>query len=131
MQIKVADKMQRGVYSARPEMSLRELITELVRREIRGCPVEDGQGRLVGVVSLSDAAVALGFPPEGNPDPTVGDVMAREVIGLEQTAPLQAAIDLFLKHRVHRLIITYQGRVVGILTPFDLIPTEEKKTVWL
>lgn len=127
----VSDVMHRVVYCARPEMTVRELIKELVSRRIRGCPVLDDQEHLVGEISLSDVAVGLGFPPEGLTEPTVSDLMVRNVLGLEQTAPLSAALVLFHKHRVHRLVITYQGRVVGILTPFDLLPGKERSSVLL
>ncbi|MEW6283429.1 MAG: CBS domain-containing protein [Candidatus Eremiobacterota bacterium] len=128
---KVYELMHRNVYCARPEMTLRALIKELVGRKITGCPVVDDQERLVGTISLADVAVALGFPPEGNPDPRVGDVMVRDVIGLEQTASLKEVIKIILEHRIHRLIITYQGRVTGIISPLDLIGAALEQKVQL
>lgn len=125
----VADRMSKPVYCAAPDMSVRELISELVQRRIQGCPVCDPDGKLVGEISLSDAAVGLAYPPEGVSHPTVRDLMVADVIGLERTAPLLTAVGLFRKHRIHRLVITYRGQVVGILTPFDLLPEKDRPSV--
>lgn len=119
--VKVSQLMHPTPYQATADMTLPDLVKELVRRNIRGCPVQDASGMLVGEISLSDVAVALAFPPEGIPHPRVGDVMVSKVVTVSQGAEIATAIHLIQKHRVHRLIVEYHGRAIGIVTPFDLM----------
>jgi len=57
--ITASDLMNPEVLRVRGDMTLQELAAFLVEREISGAPVEDGAGRIVGVVSLTDVACAV------------------------------------------------------------------------
>ncbi|HYN21939.1 MAG TPA: CBS domain-containing protein, partial [Thermoanaerobaculia bacterium] len=50
--------MNRDVLVVGEDMTLQEVATFLTENQISGAPVEDTEGRLVGVVSLSDVARA-------------------------------------------------------------------------
>src|SRR6202521_5498926 len=68
--ITAADLMNPKVLAVREDMTLRELAASLIRHQITGAPVEDGGGRLVGVVSTVDIAEAmLAFPGDDGSDP--------------------------------------------------------------
>jgi CBS domain-containing protein len=56
--IPVREVMSRDVVMVRDDMTLQEVATFLTENQISGAPVEDPEGRLVGVVSLSDVARA-------------------------------------------------------------------------
>lgn len=56
--IPVGEIMSRDVIAVRDDMTLQEVATFLTENQISGAPVEDSEGRLVGVVSLSDVARA-------------------------------------------------------------------------
>jgi len=63
--ITAADLMNPKVLAVREDMTLRELAAYLIHHQITGAPVEDGGGRLVGVVSTVDIAEAmLGGPAD-------------------------------------------------------------------
>jgi CBS domain-containing protein len=57
--ITAADLMNPKVLAVRDDLKLRELAAFLIRNQITGAPVEDGSGRLVGVVSMVDIAEAV------------------------------------------------------------------------
>jgi CBS domain-containing protein len=57
--ITAADLMNPKVLAVRDDLTLRELAAFLIRNQITGAPVEDGSGRLVGVVSMVDIAEAV------------------------------------------------------------------------
>ncbi|HET9229545.1 MAG TPA: CBS domain-containing protein, partial [Thermoanaerobaculia bacterium] len=61
--------MSSDVIMVRDDMTLQEVATFLTENQISGAPVEDAEGRLVGVVSLSDVARATAEQPrlEGRP----------------------------------------------------------------
>lgn len=50
-----------------------------------------------------------------------GDIMIREVFTTEPDAPLERAADILLEHRIHRLPVLEQGRLVGMLTSLDFV----------
>ena len=112
--------MTRDVYCARPEMTLRELTRELVLHKVTGAPVVDEEKRLVGVVSLTDVAVDATQQADASAR-TVQEIMQRHVISVSVGAGLTTVVDLFKTHRVHRLIVTHDDRVCGVLSPLDLL----------
>jgi len=57
--ITAADLMNPKVLAVRDDLTLRELAAFLIRNQITGAPVEDGAGRLVGLVSLVEVARAV------------------------------------------------------------------------
>ncbi|MEW6278479.1 MAG: CBS domain-containing protein [Candidatus Eremiobacterota bacterium] len=120
----VKDLMRRNVYKAEPSMSVAQLVRALVERRITGAPVVDDEGELVGVVSLVDIAVRAMYP-NGDPplsgEALVETVMTRKVLEVPQDMPVREAVDLFRNHRVHRLVVTSEGQVVGTLGPVDLL----------
>lgn len=57
-QIPMREVMSREVITVRDDMTLEEVATFLTENQISGAPVEDAEGRLVGVVSFADVARA-------------------------------------------------------------------------
>jgi CBS domain-containing protein len=121
--LRVRDIMQRDVFCVRPGTPVTEFVAECVRRKITGTPVIDESEQLVGLLSLSDVAVAAAFPRAGD-DGTVGALMTHPVHTVEPHARLMQAVKLFRQHQVHRLVVVYQGKVLGLLSPVDLLGRE-------
>lgn len=139
------DIMRTKVLTARPDMTVRELAQLLTENHITGVPVVDGAGRLVGVVSQTDlvrhelepAEAAAGAAPAFHRDPEqalprgfstlvpdytrVSEVMTPAAITEEEDAPLKDLARLMQKNHIHRVVITRQGRVRGIVTSMDLL----------
>jgi CBS domain-containing protein len=145
--ITASDLMNSEVLTVGEEMSLRELAGFLLDNEISGAPVVDGQGRLVGVVSLVDLVAAGSDEEEGaaeraeadflvrgegsltetdledldDSDLRVGDVMTTEIHSVGEDASVSEVAMKMLKEHLHRLLVLRDGRVVGILTTSDLL----------
>lgn len=49
------------------------------------------------------------------------DIMIRDVVTIAPDAPLSEAADRMLEHRIHRLPVLENGRVIGILSAFDFM----------
>ena len=148
--ITAADLMNPRVLTVREDLTVRELANVLVENEISGAPVEDGSGKLVGVVSLTDIAAALAddeeetegergdfFLSEWEDDGmsreeieelgldeaelTVVDIMTPEVFTVREDTPVSEIAEAMIQNHVHRILVTREVRVVGIISTSDLL----------
>jgi CBS domain-containing protein len=145
-----ADVMNADVLAVRPDLTVRELAAFLTENEITGAPVIDGQGRLLGVVSLTDiaqdetdeagivpdasdpAASVRGWEEEATSDEMralhveSGDRLVRDIMTpTAYTVPAETPVSILARTmiagRVHRLLVVRDRRVVGIVTSLDLL----------
>lgn len=129
--------MKKKVITVRENLLARELAQLFEDKHISGAPVVDRQGALVGVVSKSDLVrhevegadvysdseqhLPKGFHVE-NPDrTTVADIMTPAVITATEDAPAAELARLMRKRRIHRVFITREKRLKGIVTTLDLL----------
>ncbi len=54
------------------------------------------------------------------------DVMTKEVVCLDHNDTLNDAIQWFLKNQFHSILITQENKLVGIITPYDIIKLLDK-----
>lgn len=156
--ITAADLMNPRVLTVGADLTVRELANVLVENEISGAPVEDRSGKLVGVVSLTDIAAALAedeeeaesergdfFLSEWEDDGmsreeieelgldeaelTVADIMTPEVFTVREDTPVPEIAEAMIQNHVHRILVTREDRVVGIISTSDLLGllVEEKE----
>ena len=157
--ITAADLMNPRVLTVRQDLTVRELANVLVENEISGAPVEDGSGKLVGVVSLTDIAAALADDEEEDgggergdfflsewagdgmsreeieelgldeAELTVAEIMTPEVFTVREDTPVSEIAEAMIQNHVHRILVTREDRVVGIISTSDLLGllVEEKE----
>ncbi len=109
----VRDIMTREVITLRPEMRASEAAQILSRHRIHGAPVVDAEGRVIGVLSAMDLI--------GKSGQTVGELMTKEVIAVQEDTPITEAGTLMLQHRVRRLPVLRGEQLVGIVTITDVV----------
>jgi Zn-dependent protease/CBS domain-containing protein len=105
--------------AARPALSVREFMLEhAVRHGQRALPVLD-EGRLLGIVSITDAK-HLG---QGGWDATpVSDIMSPVPLKtVRPEADLNAALRLLVENDLHQLPVLQNGRLVGMLSRTDIM----------
>ncbi len=130
-------------------MTVHELATFLTDHEISGAPVEDVEGRLVGVVSTTDlarTAFESGSSEESEEHPfyrswadasldaddlaelhieeeglLVRDIMTPTVFAVEADAPVSHVARSMLDGHLHRLLVIEGQKVVGIVSTSDLL----------
>jgi CBS domain-containing protein len=142
------DVMNRQVLTVRVDLTVRELAAFLIENQISGAPVIDRDGRLVGVVSVTDVAEngaerpdlvddhssrpVRGWEERLNPedvrplhiesdDLLVRDIMTPTVYTVPEDTPVSQLARTMVAGRIHRLLVTGNGRVVGIVTSLDLV----------
>lgn len=148
--MKVKDVMNPNVVFCKPDDTVREVAKILKENNISGIPVIDGE-ELVGVVSEGDLLKLLIIPDKGGlwlPSPfEVIEVPIREYLGWEETkkvlsdvgstkveeimtkdvytisseASIEEASEHMVRHRINRLPVLEDDRVVGIITRGDII----------
>jgi CBS domain-containing protein len=133
--VKAREIMNTEVLAARESMTLAELANFLTENEISGAPVVDAEGRLTGVVSLSDVAraatkVGTVAPDRGRPDfyltgweesynpedvqrlrvegegMLVRDIMTPDVHTVSEEASASEVARLMRSRHLHRLLVT-------------------------
>ena len=138
------DIMIHPVFAARENWTVRELAQYFTDRSISGAPVLDAAGRLTGVVSLSDIVDQVtrdresdvprgrGWEDRCNPedlkglaieDPgrLVSEIMTPTFFTIPDTTSLPKIARTMVAGRIHRLLVTRERHVVGIVTTLDLL----------
>jgi nucleotide-binding universal stress UspA family protein/predicted transcriptional regulator len=134
----VRDVMTGDVMTLQEDESLVVALRKLVRRRASGAPVLDAKGSLVGVISQRDimswhehavkelAKHSLLVPGEylrRLQTERVRTVMTSSPTTIPESASLQEAMALFRERKIHRLPVTRNGRLVGIITGSDILLT--------
>lgn len=93
-------------------------------RHIRHVPVEDNEGRLVGLVSHRSMLRLVGQGMLSDDDDhhvLVSEIMKRNVVTVAPDTPTLVAIEMMRTHRVGCLPVVEADRLAGIITEHDLI----------
>ncbi|WP_333845235.1 CBS domain-containing protein [Pelomicrobium sp.] len=136
------DVMTTPVVTVKPETQVSEIARLLLERGISAVPVVDAQERLLGIVSEGDLMRRPESGTERRPswwlallsDPReeareyvkshglhAQDIMTRDVITVEEDTPLQEIAALLEKHRIKRVPVVRNGKVVGIVSRANLL----------
>lgn len=125
----VRDVMQAKVVTVSPKTTLPEAVRVARQRGIRHLPVvEDGE--LVGIVSDRDLKRVMASPATSLEVHelnylldrlTMAEIMARAVVTVAPTLPVEEAARLMVKERISALPVTDGGRLVGIVTETDVM----------
>ncbi len=92
-----------------------EIINTMVRNNLTGLPViRASDGMLMGIVSRRD--IFKKFEEE-----QLSLIMKRDPITISPYAPLPEAAKIFSEKRIHRLPVVEDNKLVGIITPTDLL----------
>ena len=127
----VRDAMTSPVVTVHPDDPLEVVATLLRTHAVRGLPVVDEAGHLLGMVTESDVirdamprdpwARDL-HPTASGPHPaSVRDVMSFHPVAMPPDVDLPVAADVLVRSRLTSLPVVEEGVVVGILTRRDLV----------
>jgi CBS domain-containing protein len=143
--------MTKDVISVTPSTPLADVARMFSEDRISGAPVIDSTERLVGIVSRTDVITGLlagadgttpemrsllgigeteedepedggDVPdPEATSGPVVEDVMDGDPATVAPETPIPQVARRMARERLHRVLVTEDGRVAGILTSIDVL----------
>ena len=136
--MRVEDFMTRRVVTITPDTTLLAAAKLMLEHRVGGLPVLDASGRMIGVFSESDLLREEGedgspwlqmmVGPDGKPaEPPrldarkVGDVMTRQLITIAPGASIAQACRLVHEHRLRRLPVVENDKLVGMIARADLV----------
>jgi crotonyl-CoA carboxylase/reductase len=117
---KVREHMHPGIISCTRQDNLNDAAKHMIDNDIHALVVIEGN-RAVGVLSQTDIVLARqGNRVEEVRQFTVGDWMTEGCATIDAEAPMSEAISRMLKLRIHRLIVTDDGKPTGVLSMTDI-----------
>jgi CBS domain-containing protein/gamma-glutamyl:cysteine ligase YbdK (ATP-grasp superfamily) len=124
----VGHLMSTDLFTVRPD-DLVEMVARVMEwRDVRHVPVEDDEGRLVGIVSHRSLLrmLADGPPGDGGELVAVRQIMNPDPVSVAPTTPVSAAVELMRRRRIGSLPVVEDGRLVGIVTVYDFLESSAR-----
>jgi CBS domain-containing protein len=143
--MKARDIMRDSVISVGPDLGVHDAAKLLHEKGISAVPVVDDEGRPVGMISEGDLIGRneadrearrdwwLGLLAEGEmlnpdylanlraPDRRVQEIMVSPVISVSEETDVSEIAQLLIAHRIKRVPVVRDGRIVGIVSRADLV----------
>lgn len=122
-------RMTRNPITVPPETPVSQALAKMREKKVHRFPVVDSKGKLVGIVSHSDLLYAA--PSSATSlsiwevtymlnQITVGDVMTRKVITVDDDCPIEEAARQMRHHAIGGTPVLHDGELVGIITESDI-----------
>ena len=119
MNVKVDDLMTGSVVTAEPHHSIEHVRKMLQKNRISSVPVVDSDRHPVGIVSATDLSHDL------KPGAPVKTIMTEKVYTVPRYDDVSIAARVMRNHGIHRVVVTHDQEVVGVLSAFDLLKLVE------
>jgi len=138
--LRVEDYMTRRVVTVTPDAPILAAAKLMLENHVSGLPVVDASAHVVGIISEMDLLREDGKSADGSPwlqmvagadgptgDPAqlgarkVDEIMSREPITVAANAPIAHACRLLAQHRIKRLPVIQDDKLVGIIGRADLV----------
>ncbi len=140
--MRVNEIMTSGLISVGEDATLTEALHVLVDRKVSGLVVLDREGVAIGVLSEGDLMRRAELGAEkrrpawlefilgggrvadeyrASHGRRVGEIMTRDPITIDASAEVAEAIDSIIAHKIKRLIVSEDGKAVGVVSRSDIL----------
>jgi CBS domain-containing protein len=118
----VGDFMTTDLVTVTPDMDIHRAMKILLERQISGVPVIGESGELVGILSVKDC-LKIAFSASYHQEwaGPVSEFMSTEVQTIESDTDIVEAAEIFLKNRYRRFPVVTDGRLVGMISRYDVL----------
>jgi CBS domain-containing protein len=115
----VREAMTPNVRSAAPTQSLADAAQMMRDEDVGSLPVVEAD-RLIGILTDRDIVVRAVAERVDPQSAKIGDVASKEVVTVEPEQDLDDALELMARHRVRRLPVVEDDRLIGMLAQADV-----------
>lgn len=129
------DLMISKVVTVSPGNSIWHAAQIMLDHDVSGLPVVDDSGQLAGMLTQGDLLHRIELGTEtasASPDQglgayvkahswKVGDVMTVKVVAAEEKTPIHVVAKLMDQHRIRRMPVVREGKLVGVISRKDLL----------
>ena len=112
--------MTRDVVTARPHHSVDHVRGQMNRNHCGAIPVVGPDGEPVGIISATD--LIHDHLKGGTP---ISKLMSKRVYTVPRYEGPHIAARVMRNHKIHHLVVTDEGEVVGVISAFDLLELVE------
>jgi CBS domain-containing protein len=123
----VRDAMTEDPHSIGASASVVEAARLMREQHIGSLPVTEDE-RLVGMITDRDITTRVVAESAVPAKTSVGDVHSRDLISVEPNNDLEEALQLMARHRVRRLPVVENGRLVGMVAQADIALKDNERT---
>jgi CBS domain-containing protein len=120
MGVKVHELMTESVVTTQPHATIAHVRQMMERNKVGAIPVVDAHGVPVGIVSTTDLASEL---KSSSP---ISTVMTEKLYTIPEYDDVSTAARVMRNHGIHRVVVTREQKVVGVLSSFDLLKLVEE-----
>jgi CBS-domain-containing membrane protein len=111
--MKVKEIMTTEVVTVFEDNTVEEAAQLLTRHRLRGLPVIDQSGTLIGIVTEYELVSQQGH--------TVADIMNRGVISISSETDVEYVSYLLANRQIRFLTVVDRGQIVGLISPANLV----------
>ncbi len=111
--------MTANVVTIDQEATIQDAIELLLNQGISGLPVTDAADRLVGIVT-EFALLAIAYDQQVLSD-SIAKHMTTELLAVGPNDPVNKVADMCLIHRVRRVPVVDNGRLLGLISRRDVL----------
>lgn len=113
----------------KPDMSIQEAITVLLKRKVSGAIVVDEENRVLGMLSEKDCLrIFVHGAYNALPGARVSDYMCKEVVTIEPDTDLFSVAEIFINYHFRRLPVVENGVLIGQISRRDIL--EGSRRIW-
>ena len=134
--------MSTPVVAAGPQITVQHVARMMINHRVSGIPIVEEDGQLIGIITEGDLLRRVETRTERQrsrwserflPNSRlaadyvksharrVGDIMTRDVVTVDESATLGEIADLMEQHRIKRVPVRHDRKLVGIVSRSDLL----------
>jgi CBS domain-containing protein len=116
--------MNKNVIVAKKDLTIKEASEVMAKMRIGSLIISEGK-KILGIITSTD--VLKSIARERKPDATfVEEIMTKDVLTIDPETTIQDAVEFMLKHKIKKLPVLSEEKIVGIVTASDIIVVEPK-----
>ena len=113
-------KPEQAVHTVSPEATVFDAISLMAEKNIGALPVVN-EGRMLGILSERHYARNVALTGRSSKDTTVAEIMDKRAWEVHPGQSREECMALMSRERVRHLVVTEEGRLVGLISIGDLV----------